>query len=292
MKFTIPFLGALSEATGTIIEKKVLRKKRVDFRAYNTFSFLAIILMLIPLLFILNFIFPEKFPITINSEAFILKNIIILLGVIFFSILANLFVFYAMKWEKMTEIEPMRLMQPLFTIILAFIFYTGERQTQTQILIAALIASLTLILSHVHKYHFQLNKYAWSAIFGSLFFAIELVISKQILTYYPPLIFYLFRCLGVFLVSLFIFKSNAKKIEIKTWSMIYITGLIWIVYRLLLYTSFVKSGLIITTLLFILTPVFIYILSYKYLNEKPNWRNIIASVIIVLCVAYAMIISN
>jgi drug/metabolite transporter (DMT)-like permease len=45
---------------------------------------------------------------------------------------------------------------------------------------------------------------------------------------------------------------------------------------------------IFTTLIFLLTPVFIYIFSRIYLNEKLNWRNILASIIIVLCVLYAL----
>lgn len=288
MSFVIPIFGAFSEGVGTVLEKKILMKRKLETRTYNTFSFMSIVILLIPIIFIANYLFPAQFPIKIDIQAFTLVNILLMLAVIVVSILANLFTFYALKWEKMTEIEPMRLMQPMFTILLAFFIFASERHTQTSIIILAVVASLTLVLSHVRKHHFSFNKYAWAAIFGSLFFALELVVSKQILSLYPPLIFYLIRCVGIFIFSLFIFKSNPKKIQKSTWPMVFGVAFIWIVYRVLLYSSYLSQGVITTTLLFILSPVFIYLFSWKYLKEQFKWRNLIASIIIVICVALAM----
>lgn len=288
----IPFGGALTEAWATILEKTVLRKKKVDSIEYNTFGFLSIIILLIPLIPLLYYIFPSQFPITINKEAFIPINLLILLGVIVFALIANLLTFYAMKWEKITELEPLRLLQPMFAIILALFLFTTERNIKPGIIIAGLIASGALIFSHIRRHHFTLNKYAISAILGSLFFAMELIISNEILRFYPPLLFYLIRCTGILIVSIIIFKPTIRTINNKTWRTIFFIGLLWISYRLMLYSSYVSKGPVITTLLFMLSPVFIYIMSYFYLKEKPNIRNIIASIIILICVAYAMYING
>jgi drug/metabolite transporter (DMT)-like permease len=287
----IPFFGALSEGVGTVIEKKIVMKRNVSHRTYNTFSFMLITLLLIPIILLSHYFFPNNFPVEISSQALIPINILLMFLVIAFSVAANITTFYAFKWEKMTEIEPLRLMQPLFTILLAFFIYSSERQTQTSIIILSIIASLALIFSHIKKHHFSFNKYAISAILGSLFFAIELTLSKNILNLYPPLMFYLIRCSGIFLVSLFIFKSNPTKIKKSTWFIMALVSLIWIIYRLLLYLSYNAKGLITTTLLFILAPVFIYIFSWKYLKEQFSWRNVIASIIIILCVALALYLS-
>ena len=288
MTFAIPIFGAFSEGAGTVLEKKLLMRKKLETRTYNTFSFMAIVILLIPIIFIANYFFPAQFPLKIDAQAFTLINILLMLAVIIISIFANLFTYYAMKWEKMTELEPMRLMQPMFTILLAFFIFSSERQTKTSIIILSVIASFTLIASHVKKHHFSFNKYAWAAIFGSLLFALELVVSKQILSLYPPLIFYFIRCAGIFLFSLIIFKSNPRKIKKSTWPMIFAVAFIWIVYRVLLYSSYLSQGVIVTTLLFILTPIFIYIFSWRYLKEQFKWRNLIASIIIIICVALAM----
>lgn len=289
--FGIPFFGALSEAVGTIIERNILRKRKIDSREYNIFSFLAISLLLVPVIILLYLFFPQSFPIKIDSQAFSSLNLLILLGVIVFSIIANLLAFYALKWEKMTEVEPLRLLQPMFAIFLAFFIFSSERTGKTGIIIAAVIASLALIFSHIKKHHCEFNKFAISAILGSFFFALELIISNLILPFYPPLVFYFIRCVGILILGVAIYKPKPELIERKTWKMIFLVASIWIVYRLLLYSSYLSMGPIETTLLFMLTPIFIYIISYTYLKEKISWRNIVASIIILLCVGYALLFS-
>jgi drug/metabolite transporter (DMT)-like permease len=196
-----------------------------------------------------------------------------------------------MKWEKITALEPIRLSQALFVIVLAFIFYESER-TATSVIIPAFIAAIALIFSHIRRHHFQFNKYAIAAIAGSFFFAVELVISKSLLEFYSPLTFYILRCLFIFFIALIIFNKNIKNVSKDAWSYMIATGFIWVIYRSILYYSYTLKGIIFTTLLFLLAPVFIYFFSYKYLDEKPNWRNIIASIIIVLCILYATFVNG
>jgi uncharacterized membrane protein len=287
----IPFLGAIAEAAGTVYEKIILRKKKVDYTAYNVFSFLSITIITILVILILGTFLPSILSFKISPEALQLKNILLMLGVIVFSLAANLTLFYATKWEKITTIMPIKLLQPLFTILLAFIFFASEREAGMKILIASLIASLTLVFSHIKKHHFELNKYSISALLASLFFAIELVISKQILSLYSPITFYLVRCFFIFIISWIIFRPNFKSENKNVWKGIIITGAIWVLYRILLYYGFIHSGVIVTTLLLsLVTPIFIYIFSYFILHEKPSWRNIISAVIILACVIYATLI--
>jgi drug/metabolite transporter (DMT)-like permease len=288
--FAIPFFGAFLEAAGTVLEKRILRGK-MDFKSYNVFGFLAIILVLIPCFLILGHFFPLLFSLKIQTEALELKNILIMSAIVVLSILANFFIFYAMKWEKITEIEPIRLFQPLFVIIFAFILYSSERQTATPLIIAAIIASLALILSHIRRHHLKISKYSLAAFLGSIFFAAELAISKEILTFYSPMSFYLIRCLFIFIITYLVFRPKLNSIPNQKWPYVFLVAFIWILYRILLYFSYETKGIIITTLLFILAPVLIYLLSYFYLKEKPNWRNIIAAIVILICVAYAMIVT-
>ena len=169
----IPIIGAFLEGVGMVIEKKVLRKRFMNYKNYTVYGFLALVLVMLPLTY---------FFWQIKPQAYELLNILIFMSVILFSILANLLIFYALKREDLTEIEPIRLMQPLFTILLAFIFsfffitYEGERRYS--ILILALIASISLIATHVKKHHLVYDKYIIAALLGSFLFALELVISR------------------------------------------------------------------------------------------------------------------
>jgi drug/metabolite transporter (DMT)-like permease len=280
----VSLAGAISEATGMIIDKKVIRKHQVNYKNYTVYGFLAIVLVMIPFMF---------FYWEVKPPAYLSLNVLIFALVVLSSILANLLIFYSLKRETVTELEPIRLMQPLFTILLAFILsfflsaYSNERRYS--ILILALIASIALIASHVKKHHLAFDKYIIAALIGSLLFAVELVVSKTILPYYSALSFYFIRCLAIFLITLLIFRPKIE-LKNKTKLLMLASGAVWVFYRVILYHGYLAYGVIFTTILFILGPVFIFAFAKTFLKEKINKRQIIASIIIILCIIAAIVI--
>jgi len=283
MVYYLPVVGAIALAGGTILERIVLRKKKVGVELYQTASFLAIIISLLPLVY---------FFWKLDSEAFGARNILIFALVILFSMIANLLVFYSLKWEKVGNLEPARVLEPLFVILLAIVFsFFAENlfERNLKIIIPALIASLALILSHIKKYHLKFNPYFVAAIIGSFFFALELVISRLILDFYSPVTFYFLRSLSIFFLSLLIFKPDFKKLDKKVRWQIFATGFIWMIYRVIVYYGYLKVGVIFTTLLLMLGPIFVYALAHFILKEKISWQNFAAAIVIVGSVAYAII---
>ena len=192
----IPILGALGLAVATILEKTVLMKKNMNIKLYHTVIFLAIILAMLPFIY---------FFWRLDSQALELKNILIFLTVIISSLIANIFVFYSLKWEKITKLQPARILEPIFVILLAIIFsfFAGEAlyQRNLKVIIPALIASTVIIFSHIKKHHLNFNKYFIAAILGSFFFAFELIISRLILNFYSPITFYFLICSSIFLIG-------------------------------------------------------------------------------------------
>src|SRR3989344_915857 len=120
-----PIIGSVLEGAGNIIDKKIVVTHKVNYKNCTVYGFLALVLVMLPLIF---------FFWEIKPEAYSIKNMLIFMLVVLFSILANLLVFYSLKRKKLTELEPIRLMQPLFTVLLAFILsfffitYSGERK--------------------------------------------------------------------------------------------------------------------------------------------------------------------
>jgi len=280
----IPILGSLSLATGTILEKIVLKKKSINIKTYQTAVFFSIIFAMLPFLF---------FFWKLDAQAFELKNILIFSMIILSSLIANLFIFYSLKWEKITKLQPARMLEPLMVILLAIIFsffIDGNLyERNLKIIIPALIASIAIIFPNLKKHHLYMNKYIVAAIIGSFFFALELIISRLILNFYSPITFYFLRCSTIFLISLILFKPNIKKIDKKSRWIILITGAIWAIYRIVIYWGYLNIGIIFTTLMIMLGPIFIYIFAYKFLKEKLNWKNIVSALIIIACVLYAIL---
>jgi drug/metabolite transporter (DMT)-like permease len=282
----IATIGSVLEASGMTLQKKILKKNKINSKNFTVYSFLALILVMLPLIF---------FFWEIKPGAFAIKNILIFLVVLITSIAANVLVFYALKKEAVTEIEPIRMMQPLFTILLAFIFsfiFDGiyESEKNPIILILAIIASLSLVWAHLKKHHLVLDKYLIAALIGSCLFSVELVISKSILQYYSNLTFYFIRCLFIFIITYFMFHPHIKSIKRKTQFQIILVSIIWIIYRMILYYGYAKYSVVLTTLvLSVLAPIFIYVFAREFLNEKITWKHIISSIIIVVCVIIAII---
>lgn len=255
----------------------------MGIKLYQSAEFLAIIITSLPFLYFMW----RVDPIALGT-----KNIIIFALVILFSLIANMLLYYSMKWEKVTHLEPAKLTESLFVVLLAvifsFIFGTNLYERNLHIIIPAIIASIALILSHIKKHHLQFNKYLIAAILGSFFFALELVLSRLILDFYSPMSFYFIRCAAILLISILAFKPKLNTIKNKTKIHILIIGFIWVVYRVVLYYGYVHLGIVYTTLTIMLSPIFIYLFAHKFLKEKLEWRNIIAAAVIVACIIYAL----
>lgn len=275
-----PILGSLLEASAMIIEKKILKKHKINFQNYTVYGFLAIIIVMIPFVY---------FFWQVDAEAMKIKNLLILLAIIITALLANLLTYYSLKREDISELEPIRLLLPLLTILLAFIFsfffkaFYNEREYS--ILILGIIASLALIIPHLKKHHLNFNKYISAALLGNLFFALELVFSKFIIEYYSSFTFYFIRCVFIFLIAWIIFQPKLNSIENKIKIRMLFVSILWIFYRIIMYYGYETYGIILTTIMMsVLTPVFIFIFAAIFLKEKINIKYIISSIIIILCV--------
>ena len=282
---SLPIFGAFLEATGAILVKKIINKHGINFRNYIVYIFFSIVLISLPLLF---------FFWKVESGALDLPNLILLASIVIISIFANFFIFYSLKKEDLSEIQPIRLTTPLFTIlivfILSFFFEVYSQERNYSILVLALIASIALIVSHIKKNHIVFNKYSIAAIIGSLLFAIEMTLSKPILFFYNPITFYFIRSLWIFIITWTIFHQKLSPIKNKTKIMISLTAMTAILFRVILYYGFQTLGVIFTTTIFILAPIITYIFAAIFLKEKITIKQIISSIVVIACVAIAIVI--
>lgn len=278
-----PFFGALALATGTLIERLVLMKKTVSVKLYQSAQFFSIVLVMLPFI---------PFFWKISPDFFTIKNISVFAGVILFSILANYFTFFSMKWEKLGKLESAKITEPLFIILLSFVFSfifgTGLYSRNPNILIPALISAGALIFSNVKKHHLTFNKYYLAALLGSFFFAVELILSRLILENFNAITFYFLRCFLVLILSFTIMRPKLKhKLKMKTKLQILLTGGIWVIYRLIIYFGYVNLGVVETTLTIMLGPILIYFFAWKFLKNKLTWKQLVTAGIILASVAYA-----
>ncbi len=282
MYVLFPIIAALSLG-GAITLQKVLLKKNVNINEYQVLKFLGISIVMLPLLF---------FFWKLSPEAFQTRNIIIFSIVVLISTIANKFAFFAFRGDKVNNLEPARAMDPLFVVILAMVFSIFNPEAYERdfsIIIPALIAGTALIGFHIEKHHLKFNKYFRAAIYASFLFALELVISKLILNLYNPITFYFLRCFGVFLISYLIFHPKMKNLNTKIELEFLGLGILIVLFRVFVYYGYIYLGITLTTLILMLGPIFIYTFARIFLKEKLHWKNIAASVVILLCLLYVLI---
>jgi len=107
------------------------------------------------------------------------------------------------------------------------------------------------------------------------------------LDFYSPISFYFFRSAGILVLTFLIFRPKIKNsTQLKTYKTIFLIGALWVLYRVSVYYGFLQLGVIFTTLIIMLGPVFVYLFAKIFLHEKLSWRNILAAIIIVICVLY------
>jgi drug/metabolite transporter (DMT)-like permease len=291
-----PIFGAILEAIGSIIDKKIVNIKKINYKNYSVAGFLAIVLVMFPF----SFLFWKIWPNALSPI-----NIIIFSIIIIASVFANLLMIYALKRENLTELEPIRLMQPLFTILIAFslsFFLASYSQERNPLhLIFALVACLTLILSHIKKHHLSFDKYILAALLGNFLFGLELALSRLLLPGFSELktslsysfTFYMLRCFFIFLICYLVFRPKISSFPKKAILPTIIVSAIWGIYRTILYMGYATYGVVMTTILLsILAPIFIYILAHIFLKEKLELKNIIAAVIIIICVVLAIFLES
>ena len=287
MAFYLPFVGAFFEASLAILLKKIFNKNSIDFRHYLSYTFGAIVLVSLPLIY---------FLFSVDDGAMRTSSLILFGFMILVSILANYFMFYSLKHKDLAKIEPIRLMQPLFVILmvfgLSFFFSIYESEGNYLILGLALVASLSLVLAHIRKDHFVFDKYLVAALFSSLFFGIEFVISRPLLEFYSPFTFYFIRSLVIFFIGWTFFHPNFVPLKNETKWLFLITGIGAVVYRVILYYGYLTLGVIYTTTVFIMAPVLVYIFAAMFLKEKITKRQIVSSVVIVACVVAAVFVGG
>lgn len=280
--YWIPIIGAMLVAGGNVLERFTLRRKEVDMKSYQVAIFLALVAIMLPFIY---------FFWRLDSAALSTGNILIFLFVVFFSVIANIFVFYSLKGARLSRTEPAKMLEPLFVVLLALIFsfFVGDGlfQRNFKVIIPAVIAGFALVGSHIEKHHLKFSKYFLAMIVGSFFFALELVMSRLILDFYSPMTFYLIRCFFIAVISYMIFVPNFKNLRGRVGWEILITAVIFIAYRIIIYTGYTSIGITTTTLLIMLSPTFIYLFAWKFLKDKPNWRNVVASFVIVCCILFA-----
>ena len=271
-------IAAVANSAEMLLERYLLNAKHLGWKKSMTMGFgLIFIFMLIgsPLFFSYSSLYLSN------------TNIAYLGIVVFLAIAFNSLFFFGLKHTKVNEAEPLILTSWIFTIINAAIVFPEERNVFYIIL--ALIASLSVLGSHLKKHHLQMDKYALCILLSAFLISIHDLFVKKLLDVYDPFTFYFVRCGLCAVAFLFLFKKHASGISKSAFAFLTITTVVAIVRYVFMYWSYQVWGLVYTSLLMCIAPAIILVGSHIFLGEKLQTKNIVSTVIIVGCIITALV---
>ncbi|NTU69447.1 DMT family transporter [bacterium] len=231
---------------------------------------------------------PSFFFGQIDFSSLTLLHLIIFIVVVLLALSHNLLYYYSLCAEAVCDVEPFALMQYPFAIFLAFAIFPSERNIA--VLVITLIASLALIISRIEKHHLNINKYFFAMLGFALLTSIEGVFIKILLEVFSPIALYSLR-IGFLSLLLFVFmRPNFKKVGKKNNILIFGSAFLTVVNFVFYYYAISNIGIIKSSLIMILAPVMVLILSRLMLKENLTLKKAMADTVIVSCAIVAVFI--
>ena len=276
-----PLIAAISQAAGIIVDKIVLTRRRVEVHVFIPALFMFLMLLTALLVPSLGKVSPEFVS---------LKYIGIFFAMLFTAVIWNVFYYRGIQKEKVQELELIMMFQPLFTIFLAAVLI--EQNINAHIFIASIIAAVALIAAHLRKMHFQFTEYTSGLILAVVFMSVEIILQKILLEVFSPVALYFTRTLMLFLFFYFYYRPRMEKISSANTWLILTSSALGVVQMVTKFYGFESYGVIYTSLVLILAPVLVYLLSKVTLHEKLKARTVICAVVILGCIVYATLLGK
>ncbi len=285
MPILYPITAMILSVLGINFDKLIFSRNKTSYRAYLAYGFLFVFLVTV----LFGYIWPSLW--SIDRTAYSSVMLIIILAVAIVASIRNALFYYGLIREGISEIEPFMAFVPLLTILFAGIVYPDERNIT--IFILALVAGLALILTHIEKKHFVLDRGLVPIVAAVLLEALENNLAKELLTSYSPLALYGVRTALIFVVLFVFFRPIVKRGASRDLWKLLAVSFLWVVGMMAFYYSYQIFGVVYTSLILMPTPFLAILYSHFFLKEKKiRMRNILGLVVVLICVAIALFVGR
>lgn len=274
--FLLPLIAVAADSVFVTITKKFFRRYgKLTSKEFNWLQFAGIVFVLL-----LVIPFFGRVP-TVDQIASTWWLLIVLAAL---AIGANLLYFWGLEHEKISEIEPFLLFNPLGAILVVGLFYPDERNWMVWIAVG--LASIVLGWTHFKRHHFAFTKALWAIVAFIGIYAFHVSTVKALLMTYDPVSLYFIRCVLVLIGLTLVAMPKFKSIKLHHLAPFGIIGALATASVIAAYTAYQVRGVTETVFVFVLSPVLVYILSVIFLDDKWRAKNIIASIIITALVIW------
>lgn len=274
-----PILSAVSLSFATVIDKFVLKKNAITSRHFTAILFLYMGICCLPLLVFFR----------INTIDLVSISILIL--IIFGSALQNYLFYVTLNKKDLSSLEPISNAEPILIMLLAFLLFPEERNGL--VLLFGLFTTIALVIAHYNfenaSNRIRCDRYTLILLASMLLSAILFIVYKYALIYVSPVTLYVIRTIGVAVFLLTVFRPNMSRLSPSSHLLVMLAALLYSVAAVTQYFAIATVGVSITVLVLTLSSVITYLSSHFFLKEKVSIQQIIASMIIIVCVTMATV---
>lgn len=275
------FISALSSAATLIIDKMALSRERIALHVFLpiTFVFLfAFTGVLVPLLGKIDW-----------QIALLPNSVFLLFLMVVIAVTWNVLYYQTLQKTKAHEHQVIEMFGPLFTVILAAVFFPEE--FQGTIFVLALVASTALIFARLEKAHLRFDPVSYNLFLAVILMATETIIIRELLYSYTPVALYGIRTFIIAIFFMAYYRPRYRQVSSRHWWWIAAGALGGVTLMLSRFYAFGAIGVIHATLISALAPVIVFVASWEILHERIRFRVVLAALIILLCVSWATILS-
>jgi len=287
MWILIWIIQSFLNATWMVLTKKVVENKKIS-NNYQTFFSRTHHFLIIWFLFYIWFLDYNFIEANLQNNDFL---ILLAWSIAIYTTYPLRRIAYAN--EKVSVLQPYAMLYQVFPIIIGFIFIANERANLITF-ISALLASIVIIWTSINYKNFKFNKYSLMVLTSSIIKSFQIFGVLFLLTKFNPASFYFTESiiLMIISISLIILKKEIKQIKLlskKYVKLLLLVNTIVVTSILLSLTLYSTLWVVTTSLLSLLYLIFIYILWYFILNDKPAKKDILVTVFVVLCIIIWML---
>lgn len=273
-------ISALSGSFNVILSKVILTRRHVSVHVFTPLTFLFLFLItgiVVPWLGKLDFgaILQPK-PLTV-------AGIMIVVAALW-----NVLHDRAVKNETLQEFESTILLVPLATTLLSALIFPQERNAR--LVLAALVASLALVASHIEKRHLVFNRHSRWLLLAVILIAFENIMVNYLLGFWSPATLYFARTFFIFVLLGLMAKPTFGQLSGRSVWLTFCAAAAGVVHMIALYYGYQTSGIVFTTLILVLQPVFIFLIDKLFLHDKLQPRYLIATAVIITAVIYGSVV--
>lgn len=271
-------ISVVTNTANLLLDKNLLTNQRMKIANY------------IPLLFVFLFaVTAVTLPWTGAVEPFLAgeqQYIFYFILMVLLAIMWNIFYYQGLQQEKMIEFEMIMMLTPLATILLATLFFPEE--FNPAVFSAALIGGAALFLSHLRRHHFAFDRYAIHLLLAVLLMAMESIVQNELLRIYSPALLYATRTGILALFFTIYYRPDMAEVKRHQFRLVFWSAVMGAASMVAKFYGYQEIGITFTTLVLLLVPILASWLDARINKSGIKHRTVIAFVVILLCVVYAI----